>query len=100
MDLVHDLVYYGWVPTKRVPRAVNVHQAKTHLSRLLTRVERGEEIIIARAGKPVARLLPFEPAVTPRTFGGARGQVWIAEDFDAPLPPDLLSAFEGNPIGR
>jgi len=83
------------MPKRSGPKAVNVHQAKTHLSRLLGRVERGEEIIIARAGKPIARLLPFETSVTSRTFGGARGEVWIAEDFDAPLPPDLLAAFEG-----
>jgi prevent-host-death family protein len=84
------------MPRKGTPRAVNVHEAKTHLSRLLNRVERGEEIIIARAGKPIARLLPFEPSPAPRTLGGARGQVWIADDFDAPLPPELLDAFEGD----
>jgi prevent-host-death family protein len=75
-------------------KTVNVHEAKTHLSRLLARVERGDEIVIARAGRPIARLLPFHPASLERVLGGARGQVWIAEDFDAPLADDLLDDFE------
>jgi prevent-host-death family protein len=73
-------------------RFVNIHEAKTHLSKLLTRVERGEEIVIARAGEPVARLLPYKPR-TGRTLGADRGRVWIADDFDAPLPPDVLDEF-------
>lgn len=75
---------------------VNVHQAKTHLSRLLQRVEAGEEVVIARAGKPVARLVPLE-APTPvrdRVLGGDEGKVRIAPDFDAPLPEDYLKLFE------
>ena len=75
-------------------RTVNVHEAKTHLSRLLHRVERGEEIVIAKAGRPVARLLPFESERADRVLGGARGQVWIAEDFNAPLPEEMLMDFE------
>jgi prevent-host-death family protein len=75
---------------------VNVHEAKTHLSRLLSRVEDGEEIVIARAGRPVARLLPFEMSERKRVFGVDRGRVWIAPDFDAPLPADLQKAFEGE----
>ena len=66
---------------------VNVHEAKTHLSRLLERVERGEEIVIARAGKPVAVLSPYVPAeLQPRRLGIWEGQVWMSDDFDAPLP--------------
>jgi prevent-host-death family protein len=76
-------------------KAVNVHQAKTHLSRLLKRVAAGEEVIIARAGKPVARLVPMSDQAPPRRPGGWEGKVWIAEDFDAPLPPDLVAAFGG-----
>jgi prevent-host-death family protein len=76
------------------PKTVNVHEAKTHLSRLLGRVERGEEIVIARSGRPIARLLPFLPNKTTRVLGSARGQVWIADDFDAPLPDDVLADFE------
>jgi prevent-host-death family protein len=72
---------------------VNVHQAKTHLSKLLERVEAGEEVIIARAGEPVARLIPFARPGK-RTLGLDAGQGFIAPDFDAPLPDDLLADFE------
>jgi prevent-host-death family protein len=66
---------------------VNVHEAKTHLSRLLERVERGEEIVIARAGKPIAVLSPYVPPERqPRVPGIWKGQVWMSDDFDAPLP--------------
>ena len=75
---------------------VNVHQAKTHLSRLLRRVAEGEEITIARAGVPVARLVAVEHAKNVRPLNMDRGRVWVADDFDAPLPPDLLAAFEGE----
>jgi prevent-host-death family protein len=86
--------------TKTSPETVNVQQAKTHLSRLLARVERGEEIVIARSGRPVARLLPFEPADSVRVLGGARGQVWIAEDSDAPLSGKTLADLEGRENSR
>ncbi|MFN8619858.1 MAG: type II toxin-antitoxin system Phd/YefM family antitoxin [Chloroflexota bacterium] len=66
---------------------VNVYEAKTHLSKLLERVERGETVVIARAGKPVALLSPFvDPATQPRKLGIWAGQGWISEDFDDPLP--------------
>ena len=78
---------------KRV-KTVNVHEAKTHFSRLLRRVARGEEVVIARAGKPVARLLPFDQPPRERTLGTDAGHVWIADDFDVPLPEDLLAEFE------
>ncbi|CAN5772849.1 MAG: type II toxin-antitoxin system Phd/YefM family antitoxin [Actinomycetota bacterium] len=74
---------------------VNVHEAKTHLSRLLERVSAGEEIVIAKAGRPVARLVPYEEDLEPRTLGGWEGRVWIADDFDE-LPPDILAAFYGD----
>jgi prevent-host-death family protein len=74
---------------------VNVHEAKTHLSRLLRRVAAGEEIVIQRAGTPVARLVPYVPKATRRILGGDADQVRIADDFDAPLPEDLLADFEG-----
>ena len=73
---------------------VNVHEAKTQLSRLLLRVSQGEEVIIARDGKPVARLVPYASQPARRVAGSARGQVGIAPDFDAPLPDELLAAFE------
>jgi prevent-host-death family protein len=61
---------------------VNVHVAKTQLSKLLARVEQGEEIVIARGGKPVARLVPHEPLREPRKPGWAKGRIWVADDFD------------------
>ena len=73
---------------------VNIHQAKTHLSRLLARVAAGEEIVIAKAGKPIARLVPVEGPAQDRVAGGDEGQVWIADDFDAPLPEEVLREFE------
>jgi prevent-host-death family protein len=73
---------------------VNIHEAKTHLSRLLVRVSGGEEIIIARAGKPIARLVPITEKPARRVPGTARGKIVIKPDFDQPLPADVLEAFE------
>jgi prevent-host-death family protein len=75
---------------------VNTHEAKTRLSRLLRRVAAGEEITIANRGVPVARLVPVPAAGTTRKLGFFRGQVTIPDDFDAPLPEDVLDAFEGK----
>ena len=72
---------------------VGVHEAKTHLSKLLRRVAAGEEIVIARGGRPVARLVPYERSAL-RQLGRDRGQVRIASDFDAPLPAEILRDFE------
>jgi len=69
---------------------VNVHEAKTHLFRLLNRVENGEEILIARAGKPVARLEPVVHKMGQRIPGTAKGVIIMADIFDEPLPPDCL----------
>ncbi|HXH21480.1 MAG TPA: type II toxin-antitoxin system Phd/YefM family antitoxin [Dehalococcoidia bacterium] len=74
---------------------VNVHEAKTHLSKLLERVEQGEEIVIARAGKPVAKLVPHAEQKQPRKPGGWEGRVWIAPDFDE-LPEEIAAAFRGE----
>lgn len=63
---------------------VNIHEAKTHFSRLLQRVEAGEEVTIARAGKPVAKLVRAVPSGESRPVGMDRGKIWIADDFDAP----------------
>lgn len=73
---------------------MNVHEAKTHLSRLLRRVEAGEEIVIARSGKPIARLVPASPTEGPREPGSAKGLVWMSDDFDEPLPPEIQRYFE------
>ena len=76
---------------------VNIHEAKTHLSRLIERAEHGEEIVIARAGKPVAKLVPFDHGdLRPREPGSMAGLIVIRDDFDDPLPDDLLDAFEGR----
>ncbi len=77
-----------------MPTVVNVHEAKTHLSRLLERVAMGEEVVLAKAGRPVARLVPVVPLVTVRRPGSARDLVRVAPDFDAPLPEGILEGFE------
>jgi prevent-host-death family protein len=74
-------------------RVVNIHAAKTHLSRLVERVEAGEEVVIARAGRPVARLVPFRGRTSPRVPGLWRGRVRLAPDFDR-TDDDLLDSFE------
>jgi prevent-host-death family protein len=79
-----------------VPIEVNIHEAKTHLSRFLARVEAGEEIVIARAGRPIARLVPIERPKGKRTLGFLHGRIRVADDFDAPLPPEIQRYFEGE----
>lgn len=74
--------------------AVNVHEAKTRFSKLLRRVQLGEEIVIAKAGKPVARLVRFTQGPSARKPGTAKGLVTIGADFDAPLPEEMRKAFE------
>jgi prevent-host-death family protein len=76
---------------------VNVHEAKTHLSNLLKRVEAGEEITISRAGVPVARLIAAAPKGQTRPIGMLRGKMWIADDFDAP-DPELEALFYDAPF--
>jgi prevent-host-death family protein len=76
-------------------RSVNVHEAKTQLSKILEEVEAGEEVVIARAGVPVAVLKAYSVAVTARRFNTSKGQVKIADDFDE-LPADLLAALSGD----
>jgi prevent-host-death family protein len=75
-------------------KTVNVREARAHLSRLLARVARGEEILIARAGKPIARLVPVGASSGARALGIDRGRVIIAADFDALLPEEIVAAFE------
>jgi len=76
-------------------KEVNVHEAKTHLSRLLQRVIAGEEIVIANRGVPVARLAPVLQAKAQRELGIESEHLKVADDFDAPLPTALLAAFQG-----
>lgn len=76
---------------------VNIHQAETNLSRLLSRVELGEEIIIANRGIPIAKLVPFQTSLDRRSsLGQDRGKFVVPDDFNAPLPEDILVAFEGD----
>ena len=72
---------------------VNIHEAKTQLSKLLARVEAGEEIRICRAGKPVAKLVPASRRLKKRVAGRDVGRGWISDDFDAPLPDEILRSF-------
>jgi len=79
-----------------MPKTVNLYEAKTHLSDLVERAARGEEIIIAKAGKPRARLVPLPVTGARRKPGGWKGKIWVAPDFDAPLPPEILAGFTGD----
>ncbi len=76
-------------------RQVNIHEAKTHLSALVEEVLAGGEVVIARAGKPVARLVPYKERSEPRKPGRWRGRLWAADDFDS-TPEEVTSAFEGD----
>jgi prevent-host-death family protein len=73
---------------------VNVHEAKTQLSRILDRVAKGEEIVIAKAGRPVAKLVPIPGE--PRKPGRGKGKIQMADDFDAPLPESIMKGFRGE----
>jgi prevent-host-death family protein len=77
-------------------KTVNLYEAKTHLSELVERAARGEEVVIAKAGQPRARLVPLAHPQRARKPGVWKGRVVIAADFDAPLPADVLAAFEGG----
>jgi prevent-host-death family protein len=75
---------------------VTIHAAKTHLSRLIERVEAGEEVVIARRNKPVARLVPVDQPKPKRQFGSMKGKVWVGPEFFEPLPEEELRAWEGE----
>ncbi len=77
-------------------QTVNIHHAKTHLSRLVDLAAQGEEIVIARAGTPVARLVPLGSRPASKRLGLLKGKIRIKGDFDAPLPDAVLAAFEGR----
>jgi antitoxin (DNA-binding transcriptional repressor) of toxin-antitoxin stability system len=86
-----DLVQSGG----SIVRQVNIHEAKTHLSALVDAAAAGEQIILARAGKPIAMLSALPPNA-PRRRGVLAGQITVAPDFDAPLPEPIVRAFEGK----
>ena len=77
-------------------QTINLYDAKTNLSQLVERAALGEEIIIAKAGRPLARLMPLPPPAAPRVSGALKGQISIAADFDAPLPEEISRAFRGE----
>ncbi len=77
-------------------KTIDIHEAKTHLSRLVEEAAAGKEIIIAKNGKPVARLAPLDKPSRPRTPGALKGRIRIAENFDAPLPDEVLNSFLGD----
>ena len=88
IDLVHDLVY-------SINMEVNIHEAKTHFSRLLERVAMGEEVIIAKAGTPVAKLVPVKKMPKKRVFGSAKGDFTVPDDFN---DPDIEDLFCKGPV--
>lgn len=77
-------------------QTVNIHEAKTNLSRLVEEVAAGKEIIIAKAGKPMARLVPLAIAPKRRRLGVFKGELNVPDDFDAPLAENELASFEGR----
>ena len=83
-------------------RSINLSDAKSQFSRLIEDVQRGEEIVIVRAGCPVARLVPIarQPDESPRRPGLLRGRIEISDDFDAPLPAEVLADLEGKASGK
>lgn len=77
-------------------KTVNIHAAKTHLSRLVEEAAAGREVIIAKAGKPIARLVPLQAEPRRKQLGALKGQIKVSDDFDAPLDAETLALFEGR----
>lgn len=77
-------------------RIFNIHDAKMNFSKLIDAVGQGEEIVIVKAGRPAARLVPLQPLQRKRTPGALKGKMRVADDFDAALPDTLLAAFKGR----
>ncbi|MCJ8278579.1 MAG: type II toxin-antitoxin system prevent-host-death family antitoxin [Rivularia sp. ALOHA_DT_140] len=77
-------------------RITNIHEAKTNLSKLIEAVLAGEDVIIAKAGKPAIRMIPYRENKKPRTPGGWEGKVTMSDDFDDELPPEILAGFTGE----
>jgi len=98
LDHVTDADYVGQLdqPGGIMASTYNLYDAKTRLSELVDRASAGEEIVIAKNGRPLARLVPIPAEKPNRSPGGWEGMVWIAEDFDEPLAADMQAAFEGD----
>jgi prevent-host-death family protein len=80
-------------------KPVNIHEAKTHFSKLVERVEAGEEIVIARAGRPVAKLVPVEKRREPRKLGQLNGKIWVAPDWDSEeVNDEIARLFYGGEL--
>jgi prevent-host-death family protein len=77
---------------------INIHEAKTHLSRILDRVSAGEEIIIAKANRPIARLVPVQQPMVQRVPGTGVGEIWIADDFNDPLPDEVMDVLNKDSL--
>jgi prevent-host-death family protein len=77
-------------------KAINIHEAKTHLSRLVEQAAAGKEVIIAKAGKPMARLMPLVAVARPKKLGRLKGQIKVPDDFNAPLDAETLALFHGR----
>jgi prevent-host-death family protein len=92
LEAAHILTNVGQGP---VMDTVNLYEAKTNLSQLVERAARGEEIVIAKAGRPLARLVPLAKRTSPRPLGLLAGEVEVGADFDDPLPDGMRQAFEG-----
>ena len=75
---------------------INIHEAKTHLSRIVDEVAAGAEVIIAKSGKPLARLSPIREPEKKKKLGQLKGKIKVPDDFNAPLPDDVLADFEGR----
>lgn len=85
----------GWTRLSPVMRVVNIHEAKTHLSKLVEEAAEGKELIIAKAGKPMAKLVPARKVRRRRKLGSMAGRFVVPDDFDAALPDGVVDAFEG-----
>lgn len=75
---------------------INIHEAKTNLSRIVETVFQGSEVILAKAGKPMVKIVPLRAQKKEIKFGVLKGKIRVADDFDAPLPADVLALFEGK----
>ena len=84
------------MPRKVVRESVSLYEAKTHLSSLIERAAAGDEIVITKSGRPRARLVPLEDSRAQRVPGRGKGAWRVSADFDAPLPEEILKAFEGD----
>jgi prevent-host-death family protein len=96
INLTNLVNFFRLTWEESMAKHINIYEAKTRLSELVDRAESGEEIVIAKAGRPVARLVPLRVVREGRTPGRWRGRLRIADDFDAPLPPEVLGQLEGD----